>query len=301
MIDQKLLTLIEVSKYQNFSKAAEKLNLTQPAVSTHIKLLEQEFNITIFNKTDKKLIFTPEGEILLRFAKRMVSLYLLVNEQIENEKHDIKSLTIGMTHTAENSQITRALAAYTYQNKEENNKKNIKIISDSIKKIYNKLKTYEIDLAIVEGKFPDKDFNSILLDTDSLVLIASNKNPLAKKNVITVSELMQENLILRLPNSDSRKRFEAGINSLNLSIRDFHISLELDSISAIKNLVEDNYGVAIISKSTCLEELKAGKIKALNIENLTFVRELNVIYHQNFDHPEFINDLITIYQKLNNN
>ena len=298
MIDQKLLTLIAVSKYENFSKAANKLGLTQPAVSTHIKLLEQEFNIKIFNKSDKQLIFTPEGEILLRFAKRMVSLYSLLKEQIEDEKNNIKSLTIGMTHSAENSQITTVLAAFAQNMINEKYKRNIKIISDSIKKIYNKLKTYEIDLAIVEGKFPDKDFNSILLDTDSLVLIASTKNPLAKKNIITINELKKESLILRLPNSDSRKRFEAGLNSLNLNIKDFHISLELDSISAIKNLVEDNYGVAIISKSTCQDEIKAGKIKALSIENLTLTRDLNIIYHENFDHPQIIDELVSIYHKL---
>ena len=171
MIDAKLKTLIMVDKLKNYSKTAYALGLTQPAVSTHIRQLEEEFNIKIFNKTEKELILTNEGAILLRFAKRIETLYSFVYEAIENEKKHIKSLTIGMSHTAENSDIPKLLANYTSQNNDSKLVNNIKIISDSIKNIYNKLKAYEIDLAIVEGRFPDHDFNTVLLDTDSLVLI----------------------------------------------------------------------------------------------------------------------------------
>lgn len=300
MIDPKLKTLITVNKLKNYSKAAQVLGLTQPAVSTHIKQLEEEFKIKIFNKSDKELILTNEGAILLRFAKRIDSLYSLIDEAIENEKRNIRSLTIGMTHTAENSDIPKILAAYTLDENEEEHVKNIKIISDDIKKIYNMLKTYEIDLAIVEGKFPDKDFNTVLLDTDSLVLIVGNENPLAKRSLVTIDELKKEKLILRLPNSDSRKRFEASLHNLNIDIHDFNISLELDSISVIKNLVANNYGVSVIAKSSCLEDARNGLFKMVNVENLSMIREINLIYHQGFEHLKFVNKLVELYQSFNN-
>lgn len=296
MIDQKLLTLIAVDKFKNYSKAANFLGLTQPAVSTHIKLLESEFNIKLFVKNDKEIILTNEGAILLKYAKRINSLYTLINEALQNEKKHIKSLTIGMSHTAENSDIPKVLAAYATNDDEDKRVKNIKIISDSIKKIYDKLKTYEIDLAIVEGRFPDKDFNTVLLDTDALVLIVANDNPLSKKQIVTINELKKEKLILRLPNSDSRRRFEAELHSLNLDIRDFNISLELDSIGVIKNLVSNNYGVSIIAKSSCIDEVKKGTFKMVNVENLSMIREINLIYHQDFEHLDFINEIISLYQ-----
>lgn len=300
MIDQKLTTLIAVNKFKNFSKAANHLGLTQPAVSTHIKLLEEEYKIKIFNKNEKELILTNEGLVLLKYAKRIDSLYNLISEAIENEKKHIKSLTIGMTHTAENSDIPKVLAAYTLEKEDVKEVKNIKIISDDIKNIYNKLKTYEIDLAIVEGRFPDKDFNTVLLDTDSLVLIVANDNPLSKKKIVSINELKKEKLILRLPNSDSRIRFEAALKNFNIDINDFNITLELDSISVIKNLVSDNYGVSIIAKSSCLEDIKKGYFKMINVENLSMVREINLIYHQDFEHLDFINELIELYNSYNN-
>ncbi len=296
MIDQKLLTLIAVDKFKNYSKAANFLGLTQPAVSTHIKLLESEFNIKLFVKNDKEIILTNEGAILLKYAKRINSLYTLINEALQNEKKHIKSLTIGMSHTAENSDIPKVLAAYATNDDEDKKVKNIKIISDSIKKIYDKLKTYEIDLAIVEGRFPDKDFNTVLLDTDALVLIVANDNPLSKKQIVTINELKKEKLILRLPNSDSRRRFEAELHSLNLDIRDFNISLELDSIGVIKNLVSNNYGVSIIAKSSCIDEVKKSTFKMVNVENLSMIREINLIYHQDFEHLDFINEIVSLYQ-----
>ncbi|MDY4787729.1 MAG: LysR family transcriptional regulator [Bacilli bacterium] len=298
MIDQKLLTLLAAIKYQNYSKAADALSLTQPAVSTHIKLLEQEFNTKIFDKNYKNLTLTSDGEIIVKFARRVTSLYELVNEQLKNEKNHIQSLTIGMTHTAENSNISLALAKYATQNSNDKSVKNIKIISDDTKNIYQKLKTYEVDIAVVEGSFNDNDFCHQLLDIDSLVLIVSNNNPLCNKQKITLKDLKKEKLILRLPNSDSRSRFEACLKNNNMNIDDFNIILELDSISQIKNLVSNDYGVSIIAKSSCKNEIAKHKFTMLDVENLSINRKINLIYHQSFEHLQFIKEFIDLYKNI---
>ena len=132
-----------------------------------------------------------------------------------------------------------------------------------------------------------------------MVLIVGNDNPLNKKKIITINELKKEKLILRLPNSDSRKRFEIALHNLNLNLNDFNICLELDSIGVIKNLVENNYGVSIIAKSSCLDDVKKNRFKMLNVENLSMIREINLIYHHDFEHIDFINDLIELYQNYN--
>ena len=131
-------------------------------------------------------------------------------------------------------------------------------------------------------------------------MIVDNDNPLSKKKIVSINELKKEKLILRLPNSDSRIRFEAALKNFNIDINDFNITLELDSISVIKNLVSDNYGVSIIAKSSCLEDIKKGYFKMINVENLSMVREINLIYHQDFEHLDFINELIELYHSYNN-
>lgn len=101
---------------------------------------------------------------------------------------------MGITHTSESNIMVEVLAKYSSFSEGTR----ITIISDAINNLYMKLKTYEIDLAIVEGRITDPNFNSVMLDTDSLILAVSNKNPLSKKSMVTLNELKKENLILRL-------------------------------------------------------------------------------------------------------
>ena len=167
---------------KSFTKAATALNLTQPAVSQHIKQIEEDLNIKIFNRTDKELKLTSEGEIVVKYARRMVTLYQNLRRAIELEKKQLKHLSVGVTHSLENNIISSVFAKYCY----EKNNIHVTIITYTIKNLYNMLKTYEIDLAIIEGKILDNDFKSILLDTDYLVLAVSNSNPLALKKIITL-------------------------------------------------------------------------------------------------------------------
>lgn len=293
MIDTKIDTLIAVCEERNFTKAAEKLSLTQPAVSQHIRQLEENLGIKIFNRTEKNIKLTNEGEIALKYAKRMKMLYQNLFHAISDEKAHVKRWTVGVTPTAENNIISAVFAKYC----NENSGVHITIITDSIKNLYMKLKIYEIDIAIIEGKIIDKNFKSIMLDTDNLALIVANEHPLAKKNIVTLNELKEEKFILRLPNSGTRSLFESFLHSNNESIENFNIILEVDNISTIKELVQMNMGVSILARSACTDELKKNKLKVLSVENLSLIREINIVYHQDFEHINVLNDIIQIYHR----
>lgn len=298
MIDPKLYTLIKVYETNNFTRAAEQLSLTQPAVSQHIHQLEKELNVKIFARGEKSLKLTKEGEVVVKYAKRILSIYQNLQQNLHNRKHLIRQLTVGITHTSESNSVVEVLAKYC----SNNDGVRIKIISDTINNLYAMLKTYEIDLAIVEGKIPDPNFNSILLDTDSLVLAVSNNNKLAKKNMVTINELKKEKMILRLPNSGTRNLFLSHIESNNMTIEDFNVILEVDNIATIKDLIRRDFGVSILAKSVCIDELRKRKITVLPIENLSMIREINIIYHCDFEHNDILRDIIKVYNdtvKLN--
>ena len=159
------------------------------------------------------------------------------------------------------------------------------------------LKTYKIDIAIVEGAVTDPSINSIMLDTDFLVCAMSNENPLAKKSIVTLDELKQERLILRLPSSGTRNLFRAHLASRNISIDEFNVTLEVDNIATIKDLIRRSYGVSILPRSACLDGLKKGKMTVLPIENLSMIREMNILYHHSFRHPEILQDIVRIYSE----
>ncbi len=293
MLSQKIQTLISVCENLSFTRAAEELCLTQPAISHHIKQLEAELGIKIFIRDGSSLRLTPEGEISLKYAKRMSALYSNLKAALSDEKRNLNRLTVGITHTAESNPIAEVLATYS----SEHDGVRIKMITNTINNLYYMLKTYDIDLVIAEGKFNDPDFNSILIDTDCLYLAVSTESQLAKNSMVTLNDLKREKMILRLPNSGTRNLFVSHLESNGLSIDDFNVILEVDNIATIKDLVRREFGVSILPKSACLDELKKGKIFLLPVENLSMTREINLIYHKDFNHDNILRDIIKTYNE----
>lgn len=291
MIDVKLLTLLKVYETGNYTRAAEQLSLTQPAISQHIKTIEKTLGVPVFVRSGGKIRPTAEGELVIQYAERVVSLYENLQQALVDQKYRIERLRVGITHTAESNIVTEVLAKYS----ELNNNINITIQTDTISNLYAMLKNYKIDIAIVEGQVSDPSINSIMLDTDFLVCAVSIESPLAHKSMITLEELKRERLILRLPNSGTRNLFAAHLESRNISIDEFNVTLEVDNIATIKDLIRRNYGVSILPRSACMDELKKGKMQVLPIENLSMIREMNILYHHSFTHQDVLQDIVKIY------
>ena len=294
MIDIRLYTLLEVVKFNSYTRAAEHLSLTQPAVTQHIKQLEKELGIKIFYRVGKEIKPTNEGNVVIQYARRNIALYERMKQSILDIQRQVRRLTVGITHTAESNAVAEVLGRYSSKNPGTT----ITIISDSINNLYSMLKNYEIDLAVVEGKIQDNSINSLLLDTDSLMLVVSNNNPLAKKSMVTLNELKKQPLILRRPSSGTRNLFVAHLESKNMSLDDFNVILEVDNIATIKDLIRRDIGVSILARSACLDELKKGKITVLPIENLSMIREINILYHNDFKHVDILENIMKEYNKV---
>ncbi len=293
MLDPKLKTLICTAEQKSFTSAAKLLSLTQPAVSHHIRLLEEELGVKIFARNKNELILTPEGEIVLRGARRMNAICERIYSELSDKTHCLTRLRVGITHTAESNLMTEVLARYS-QSVEH---MTIKIITDTINNLYAMLENYELDLAITDGKPVGRELRSLLLDTDYLVCVMSNENQLASREMVTLGELKKQKMILRLPTSATRILFESQLESIGESTADFDILLEVDSVAAIKDLIRKNLGVSILAKSACMDELSKGKLTALPIENLSMVRETNLVYHNDFEHEEILKSIMKVYRE----
>lgn len=293
MLDNKVYTLLKVNECGSFVAAADQLNITQPAVSQHIKALEEELGVTIFERGKGKLVLTKQGDEVIKCAKKLAGIYAGLVKDIGDGTSFTTHLTIGVTHTAESNPIAEALANYCAKNPHSN----IKMITDSISNLYTMLKTYEIDLAIVEGRNRDPGIRYLLMDTDYLVLAVSPDHPFAQKSMVTLNELKKERMILRLPNSGTRNLFVAHLESNNMSINDFNVILEVDNIATIKDLIRRDFGVSILARSVCLDELKKGKIVTLPVENLSMMREINIAYPADFTQFELLRDLVRSYNE----
>ena len=294
MLDAKTKTLLTIADTGNYTRAAQLLCLTQPAVSHHIRMLEEEYNIKIFNRNKKELLLTPEGAVLVKYARRLCSINAAARQAIDDCRRQIKHLTVGITQTAVESLIPQVMATYCNDNPHTH----INIITDTINNIYDRLRAYELDVGIVEGKVSDSSFTSVLLDTDYLCLIVSPRHRFAKQRSVSLRELMKEKFILRSSNAGTRLLFDSYLQSHSETIQDLNVIMEMDNVTMIKDLVAQNMGISIVAHSACREDELQGRLAVVPIENANMVREINMIFHPDFTHPEILEYFRRIYNRL---
>ena len=294
MMDTKLLSLLRVTETGSYTRAAESLSLTQPAVSQHIRQLETEYGVRLFEHGRSKFRLTPKGETMVKYARRIQAMYARMEQAMHSDGEELRSLTVGITHTAESSAIIEALAVYVQQFDDLN----MKIITNTSDKLYGMLKNYELDFAFVEGRYDDDSLNYLMLDTDRLVLVVPPDHALARSVTVTFAQLKKERLILRLPNSNTRNLFSASLESQNLSVSDFNVIMEIDSIATIKDLVRRGFGVSVLARSACLEELRNGELAALTVENLSMMRQINLVSRRDYEYGDLLSGIARQYNSM---
>lgn len=294
LIDQKLISFMKIVDTNSFTKAADALALTQPAVSQHIRNLEDELGVKLFIRSHNQLRLTANGEIVDKYARRLLAISNNLMQSLKDEKENVSSLTVGITHSVESSQIVEALAEYSNQSKGLT----IKVVTDTVENLHKMIRNYELDFLIINGKLKDSKLNYMTMDTDCLVLAVSPTHRLAAQNSVTLDELKKEKLILRLPTSNTISLFDQALNQNNLSVGDFDVVLEMDNIATIKDLIRQNFGVSVLSKSACMDEIRKGKLIGLPIENLSLIRDINIIYPKDYENLQTIQDIVELYNRL---
>ena len=293
MLSTRTKTLIAVADYRNFTKAASALCLTQPAVSHHISQLEDELGVSLFIRKKNGLELTPEGEIVVRYARRMSVLYNKLRKDLTDIEKQPAKLCVGITHTAESNLTTEALARCS----SEADGFSIMVVTDTINNLYNRLENYELDLAIVEGTGSPQSFSSLVLNTDFLVCVMSSENHLSGNAMITLSELRNEPMILRLPSSATRIQFDSELRNLGDAPENYNIILEVDNIATIKDLVKKNLGISVLPQSACQKEIRKGNLIALPIENLSMARETRIVYNKDFSRMDILQTITAAYRE----
>lgn len=293
MLSTRTKTLIAVADYRNFTKAASALCLTQPAVSHHISQLEDELGVSLFIRKKNGLELTPEGEIVVRYARRMNVLYNKLRKELTDIEKQPAKLCVGITHTAESNLTTEALARCS----SEADGFSIMVVTDTINNLYNRLENYELDLAIVEGTGSPQSFSSLVLNTDFLVCVMSSENHLSGNAMITLSELRNEPMILRLPSSATRIQFDSELRNLGDAPENYNIILEVDNIATIKDLVKKNLGISVLPQSACQKEIRKGNLIALPIENLSMARETRIVYNKDFSRMDILQTITAAYRE----
>lgn len=285
MMDIRLLTFITVGKTKSYTKAAELLNITQPAVSQHIKFLEEEYNVKLIKKSGRSLDLTEEGLILFDYAEEIKVLYSALDMRLKNKSGIIKKYNLGASMSIGGYILPYILAKY----KKINENVNIFLQVNNTEEILKKLINGKLDFALIEGPFDKNKFKFKKFKDDELVLAVSANNNFAKMPEVAVEDILKGNLILREEGSGTRKIFENKLIELGFSLNDLSGCMEIGNISGIKSLIELNLGYSIISRETIKKELSQGTIKTAAIKDIKIFREFNFVY---LEEDEFIDSFI---------
>ncbi|HET7577875.1 MAG TPA: LysR family transcriptional regulator [Bacillales bacterium] len=270
-MDQQLEVFITVAEKQNFSRAAEELHMTQPAVSQYIKLLEREMDTRLLERNNKMVRMTKAGEVVYHHAKEILSLYSRMQMLIDDMKHIASGkLSIGASYTFGEYVLPHVIASL---------RERYPLITPSItisntREISDRVARRELDAGIVEGDVHYKKLNTESFANDAMVVVVSEKHRLADRFCVRFADLAKETWIIREEGSGTREMTERMFTEHDYTPDSI---MEFGSTQVIKEAVEAGLGVSFLSSWAIHKELKLGTLKVLEIEGFPFIRHFSLI------------------------
>ncbi len=266
-----LSTLISRGSY---TAAAEKLHLTQPAVSQQIKALEASCGVRLVERANNRVVPTHAGEVLHRYATSMLHLEEEAHHALEELRAGGRGRFLVGANTTGGMYIIPPLIA-TYREAHPETEIILKI--DYTEAICTQVATRSLDVGFVGGHIVDRRFNVEQITPDKLVLIAAPSHPIVDRTSVTISDLAQEPFILARYGSSTRRLIESRFKDHGVTLR---VGMEQGGTEDIKKAVEAGLGVAMVSQWSVLREVSAGYLRQIEIEGLDLPRHYEMITHK---------------------
>ena len=263
-----------VAVHRSFTIAAEKLFRTQPAISTQVRMLEEELGARLFDRIGKKVYLTRAGDVLFDYAEGLLNL------------HDEAKLAVTEVNTVPKGKIligaNESTCLYVLPQifalfKKKYPDVQISIYRNFSRKVLDKVRGNQLDFGIVTLPVPEQELNILPIAEDELWLITSPEHPLARQPSPNLEDIVSYPFIFHTAGTTRerlRKHFGSWWDRL-------HISMELASIETIKKFVSIGMGISIVPRSYAEEERKRGTLCLSPLKNLTLIRKLGLIYRKN--------------------
>jgi DNA-binding transcriptional LysR family regulator len=262
MADRRLQVFYTVAKQLSFTKAAEQLFMTQPAVTFQIKQLEEQFSARLFERSHGKIALTPAGRLVMEYAGRILGL----SEEMETRVAELNGtmsgpLLLGASTTIAEFILPRILGEF----KVEHPQVHAHLTVGNSETIESRVADHALDLGLIESPSHLPSLATEVCCEDELVLICQPVHRFAKAAAVKAQDLAGEPFVSRELGSGTREFMDQYLRSCDVAPEDLNMVMELGSPEAIKGVVETGLGVSIVSHATVVKELKLGTLAAVRL------------------------------------
>jgi len=268
-----LEVLTAVAREKSFSRAAETLHRTQPAVSQAIRRLESEIGAPLFDRSSRDGTLTAAGHVLLDFAQQMLTLRHNAHAAVK----ELKDLQRGRLTLSANEYTVMYLLPVIPVFRARHPHLKVEVKRSLASRIPSEILGRGAEIGIVSFKPGDASVAAIAVAMDELTLIVPTNHPLARKQVVSVRELGAESFIAHNVPSPYRERVVRAFEKYRTPL---NISMEMPTLEAIKRFVEQGMGVALVPRLTAQTEIARGQVAALTVREMKLERRLYLIYRK---------------------
>jgi DNA-binding transcriptional LysR family regulator len=260
-----------VAEHLNFRKAAEHLFLTQPAITLQIKALEDDLGVRLFDRTANRVSLTPQGSLLLGYAKKIATLVAEAEQQLGADGGQVSGrLSLGVSTTIAQYVLPRLLGAFL----DEHPRVQFSLQSGNTGEIVQLLLDDKLSVGLIEGPARDRGIRAEPFMQDELVLITP---PAFGSDRMSRDQLLASNLLVREHGSGSRRVVEIALEKAGFKLKSFLQVMDLDSTEAIKSAVEAGLGIGFVSRWAISKELELSALKVVEVPGLRIARHFSLI------------------------
>jgi DNA-binding transcriptional LysR family regulator len=274
MISQRVRVFAAVAAHLSFSRAAEDLSMSQPGVTFHVKALEREYGVDLFERVGKRLYLTDAGRTLAAYVQRLS----LLEEEARVALEELKGLESGLLVVGASATIGIYLLPEVvgeFRKRHPGIKVSLRV--GNKRHTIERLLRNELDFGLVAGPVDESALVPEPYLDDELVMIVSPAHRFASEPVVYPGELRRETFLVREPGSGTQELMEERLAHLGIEPAD---TMQLGSTEAIKQAVAANLGISIASRYSVGAELASGRICAANVPALKMQRRLLLLHHK---------------------
>ncbi len=283
---RQLEVFLATARYENVTRAAETLAMSQSAASGSLKELERQFDMKLFDRLGKRLQLSELGQQLRPQVESLLEQARSLEQALTGEDV-VGRLEIGATLTIGNYIAVNMIADFRQQNA----KSDIILRVANTETIAKRVAGFELDMGLIEGELQHPDLDIVHWRRDELVVFAAPNHPLSTSTALSDQDLLTLPWIVREPGSGTRQAFDRAMQGI---LTDLHIGMELQHTEGIKRAVEAGLGVGCLSQICVAEAFKRGSLVPLKVPGRDFRREWYLITHRDKFHSAALKRWLTL-------